>query len=160
MRAPQQNKVGHKWYGKVSVDVSGREAWDRQDASQSWTDGGAVKKILASIEPLLEQLVASEAIGAVADFASTGEAAVRAGQAGEVIVGLRITSEQSSMIVSVPLRKLLVAALTEVRNGIALDPQAQALLADLVSLGQQLSRLGQPPPQVVKPAVVNGGAHP
>lgn len=156
MRSP--NKVGHKWFGKVPVEVAGREAWDKQDASQSWTDGGAVKKILASIEPLLERLVASEAIGAVADFASTGEAAVRAGQGGEVVIGLRITSEQSSMIVSVPLRKLLVAALTEVRNGIALDPQAQALLADLVSLGRQLSRLGQPPPQVSKPiaATVNG----
>jgi len=101
VRAP--NKVGNRWYGKVPVEVAGREAWEKQDASQSWTDGGAVKKILASIEPLLERLVASEAIGAVADFGEHGRGGGASGPRRRDRVGLRITSEQSSMIVSVPL---------------------------------------------------------
>lgn len=159
---PTPNKIGSKWYGKVPVGVVGRDKWDRQDASASWTDGGEVKRIVEAIVPVLEQLVAKEALGAVSDFASTGEAAVQAGDKGEVMVGVRLISEQAAMIVAIPLRKLLIAALTEVRNGIALDPQAQALLSDLVALGRQLATLGQPPSQnkVIKtqPAV-NGGAH-
>ncbi len=146
--------IGRKWFGKGEVATSNRQAWESHDATQTWTDGGAVRQVLDEAAGKLERIVAENTSAAVADYVSTAGAALRATESGEVLLGLRIENDKSFMIVEVPLRKLMVAALMEVRPTIGVDPQAQLVVSALVTLGRQLASLGQPevPAPVAAPA--------
>lgn len=144
--------VGYKWFGKRAVDVSDTRAWTQHDATKTWSDGGAVRdRVTAATTALisdLERIVAENASASVVEYASAAEAGIRA-DGGEVLIGIRLYNDEASMIVEVPLRRLIVDALTEMRPRLGVDPQAQGALSALVALGQSLASLtranDQPP---------------
>lgn len=136
------SRVGHRYYGKTSVAIVGRQSWEAQDGTKTWTDGGAVQKALQDAAQALERVVAENATLAVSDYLSTAEAGIRADKTGEVLIGLRIANEEAAMMVEVPLRRLIVAALSEMRPALGIDPQAQQTVSAIVAFGQQLSALG------------------
>jgi len=152
----QAMTIGRKWFGKGEVATSNRQPWEAHDSTQTWTDGGAVRQVLDEAAGKLERIVAENATAAVADYVSTAGVALRATETGEVLLGLRIENDKSFMIVEVPLRKLMVTALMEVRPTIGVDPQAQLVVSALVTLGRQLASLGQPeaPAATVSPPPV------
>ena len=146
--------VGFRWFGKRPVDVTDTAPWVSHDATKTWSDGGAVRgSVTAAAQTLiadLERIVAENASASVAEYASAAEAGLRADGSGEVIIGLRIFNDQASMIIEVPLRRLIVDALTEMRPKLGVDPQSQAALSSLAALGQSLASLVRadvPPPQ-------------
>lgn len=139
--------VGRRYFGKTPVTVDGREVWDRHDATKTWSDGGETAKIVAghmtAMQTELETTVAQNAVLAVSEFASSAEAAIRA-DGDDVIVGIRFYSDASALIVNVPLRQILAAALSEIRPLLGADPNAQAALSNLVAIGRQLAQIGNP----------------
>lgn len=144
--------VGFKWYGKRAVDVADTSQWTSHDATKTWSDGGAVRdSVTVAAQTLiadLERIVAENATASVVDYASAAEAGLRA-DGGEVLIGIRLYNDEASMIVEVPLRRLIVDALTEMRPRLGVDPQAQSALSALVALGQSLAslaRANEPPP--------------
>lgn len=144
--------VGRKFYGKIPVTVTGRDVWDRHDATATWSDGGEIRQLLDRLAPELERVVAQNAAQSVAEYAELGEAAVRGDLSGEVMVGLRLWNDNAAMIIEIPLKKLLLSALTEMRNGLAVDPNAQTAVSNLVDLGRQMHQLAGPAtPQVASP---------
>lgn len=133
------SRVGQKYYGKVPAQVIGARDWDAHDATKTWSDGGIVRQIVESMVPTLEAALAQNVSLGVSEYLGDGEAAVRADQrTGELYVGLRLHNSEASLIVEIPLKKLLIAALTEMRNGIAVDRGAQDAVTSLVDLGRQL----------------------
>lgn len=134
------SKVGHRYFGKTPVAVENKDAWDRHDPAQSWSDGGEVKAILGEAMSKLERALSSQATMATVEFAESAEAALRA-ENGEVLMGLRMYSDASYFVVTVPLRKVIMAALAELKPILAGDPEAQAALSALVSMGRQLADL-------------------
>ena len=60
------------------------------------------------------------------------------------MIGVKIANDEATLIAYVPLKRLLVSALGEIRPTLGVDPQAQALLSQLMTLGQQLASLGRP----------------
>lgn len=156
MRGGVRNGVGFKWFGKIAVALVGREAWERQDSSLTWTDGGAVSGILSKAQAEIERVVSENATLAVADYASDAKAALRTDpQTGEVIVGLLISNSEASQIVEIPLRQLISAALVELRPQLGVDAQAQAALSGLIALAKNLSALE---PRQTLPQI-NGNSH-
>lgn len=144
--------VGFKWFGKRAVDVSDTGQWTQHDATKTWSDGGAVRdSVTVAAQTLiadLERIVAENATQSVAEYASAAEAGLRA-DGGEVIIGIRLYNDEASMIVEVPLRRLIVDALTEMKPRLGVDVQAQGALSALVALGQSLASLVRadvPPP--------------
>ena len=145
--------VGFKWFGKRAVDVSDTTAWTQHDATKTWSDGGAVRdSVTVAAQTLitdLERIVAENASASVAEYASAAEAGIRA-DGGEVVIGIRLYNDQAAMIVEVPLRRLIVDALTEMRPRLGVDPQAQGALSALAALGKSLASLvhAEAPPPV------------
>ena len=159
--------IGHKWFGKRAAVVLGLDKWAAHDASKTWSDGGAVAEAVTesnkTLISQLEKIVADNATAGVSEYLSDAEIGVRADQTGEVIVGLRIANDQAVMIVEIPLRKLVVGALSEMRPTLGVDPQAQAVLSALISLGNNLSSLAGkpvPPPLPALHAAVKNGRVP
>lgn len=138
--------VGRKHYGKVAIDVLGREAWEKQDATKSWSDDGEVKKIIeestASMVHALEAAVAQNAHLGVSEYLSIAEAAATVDEKGELLIGVRVSNDEASLIAYVPLKKLIMSVLTELRPRLGVDPQAQTILSHLVGLGRNLASLG------------------
>lgn len=144
--------LGRKWFGKIGVALFGRDKWEGQDASQVWSDGGAIREVLDKASVALEKIVAENAVLAVSDFASTGVAALRATEQGELILGVRLETDHAAQILEIPLRQLFMAALTDIKPKIGLDAEAQAAVSAMVALGQQLASLGRPPAPPRAPA--------
>lgn len=138
--------VGVKWFGKRAVEVVGAQEWASHDPTKTWTDGGAVSEAVGSatkdLVTILERLVAENANAGVQEYLTSSEAGLRATPDGEVLIGLRIYNDQAAMIVEIPLRKLLVGALTEMRPMLGVDPQAQMALSACISFGKSLASLG------------------
>ena len=139
--------IGRKWFGKREASVSGATKWTAQDSSLTWTDGGAVRQAVDESNKVLisqlERIVADNATAGVSDYLSTAEVGLRAEATGEVIVGLRVSNEQADLIVEIPLRKLIVDALQEMRPRLGVDPESQAVLSALIAFGNSLVALGQ-----------------
>ena len=160
--------IGNKFYGKHSVDIVGRDTWDQHDTTRTWTDGGAVeealKSSLSALLPQLGKIVSDNATLAVSDYISSAEAGLRSTPSGEVIIGLRLSNAEAAMIVEIPLRKLIVGALSEMRPTLGIDKEAQATLSGLVALGNALVNLtkrdGQTPPPAHAPIGHNVNAKP
>ena len=142
------SKVGNKFYGKVDVVTRGKKQWDEQDPAKAWTDGGEIRAIVESMIPDIEKACAKNAILGASEFSSSGQAAVRADErTGEVIIGVRVSTEDADLITEVPLKQLLITALSEMKGVIGVDPGAQTTLSQLIDLGRQLSNLGLPKQQ-------------
>jgi hypothetical protein len=137
--------VGHKYYGKMAVTISGQKAWDRQDAAKTWTDAGAVTRVLQATTAELERIVAENATLSVSEYLSTAQAGIRTTPEGEVMLGLRIENQEAAMIVEVPLRRLILAALSEMRPVLGFDPNAQQAVSAIVQFGSQLASIGRVP---------------
>lgn len=136
--------LGRKWFGKIQVALFGKDQWEAQDASQVWSDGGAIKQLLDETTRSLEKIVAENAILSVSDFASTGSAALRAEEGGEVIVGVRLESGQAHQILEIPLRALFTASLMDARKRLGVDPEAQDVVSSLLTICQQIVAALQP----------------
>lgn len=137
------SKVGRKHFGTAPLTLVGREAWDRQDATLSWSDEGEVRAVLEKSIKELEAVVARNAALAVGEYAASGEAAVTISNQNEILVGVRLSNDEATLIAYVPLRALLISALQSARQSAGVDPNAQALVSNLIHLGVQLSKLGQ-----------------
>lgn len=147
--------IGRKWFGKREASVSGADKWSAQDSTKTWTDGGAVRQAVDESNKVLiselERIVAENATAGVSDYLSTAEVGIRADQTGEVIVGLLVSSGEADLLVEIPLRKMIVGALTEMRPRLGVDQDSQSVLSALIALGNSLVSLGQrkepsPPP--------------
>lgn len=138
------SKVGRKHYGKVPLTLNNTAAWDDQNSAASWSDDGAVRRIIEPVIKDLEAVVAQNATLGVSEYLAAGEASITISQQNEIIVGVRVENDNAHLIAYVPLRALLISALQQARQGIALDPGAQALVSNLVQLGAQLAQLGRP----------------
>jgi hypothetical protein len=160
--------LGRRWFGKLKSHVQGREAWERQDAGKVWSDGGEIKNQLESIHGTLrtaldaaakdmERIVADNAIVAVSDFASDATAALRA-EGNSIIIGIRFDTKQAAMIVEVPLDRLIIKALEEIRPTLGVDTQAQEAVSALVAFGRKLANLGQAPQVQPRQAAQLGNA--
>lgn len=137
------SRVGQKYYGKVPAEVIGARDWDNHDATKTWSDGGAVREIVEAMVPKLEAALAHNVSLGVSEYLGDGEAAIRADQrTGELHVGLRLHNSEASLIVEIPLKRLMIAALTDMRNNIAVDRGAQDAVTSLVDLGRQLITIG------------------
>lgn len=145
--------IGVRYYGKMPVAVSGQKAWDKQDATRTWTDGGAVARVLQATTAELERIVAENATTSVSDYLSTAQAGIRVTQEGEIMLGLRIENQEASMIVEVPLRRAILAALSEMRPILGLDPNAQQAVSAIVQFGGQLASIGRVPSRTPKEEV-------
>ena len=137
--------VGHRYYGKMPVTISGQKSWDQQDATRTWTDAGAVSRVLQATTAELERIVAENATTSVSDYLSIPQPAIRPTQDGEIFLGLRIENQEASMIVEVPLRRAILAALSEMRPILGLDPGAQQAVSSIVQFGGQLASIGRVP---------------
>ena len=137
--------VGHKYYGKMPVTITGQQSWDRQEATKTWTDAGAVARVLQQTTAELERIVAENATVSVSEYLSTAQAGIRATPEGEIMLGLRIENQEAAMIVEVPLRRLILAALSEMRPVLGLDQGAQHTVSAIVQLGSQLASIGRVP---------------
>jgi hypothetical protein len=138
--------VGRKHYGKVPVQVSGRERWETQNHTQSWSDDGDVRKIIEPAIAALEQVVAKNAALGASEYLGSAESTLVLAPDNDILVGVRIANDEAALIAYVPLKKLLMAALSELRPTLGVDPNAQALLSQLITLGSQLASLGRPNP--------------
>jgi len=134
--------IGNKFYGKQSVAITGRKAWDEHMATRTWTDGGAVAEVMQAATAHLERIVAENATQSVSDYLSSAEAGLRVTDAGEIIIGVRVSNQEASMIVEIPIKKLIVGALSEMRPTLGLDPKAQSAVSALIAFGGQLASLG------------------
>ena len=159
--------IGKKWFGKREAAVSGIDKWAAHDPTKTWTDGGAVAKVVSDTNKTLisqlERIVAENANAGVSEYLSTAEVGLRADGTGEVLVGLRISNDIADIIVEIPIRKLVIGALTEMRPTLGVDQQAQAALSALISLGNSLSSLAKspaPPPIPAGPAASPGRLSP
>lgn len=137
--------IGVRYYGKMPVTISGQKAWDQQDATRTWTDAGAVSRVLQATTAELERIVAENATTSVSDYLSTAQAGVRVTQDGEIMLGLRIENQEAAMIVEVPMRRLILAALSEMRPVLGVDPAAQHAVSAIVQFGGQLASIGRVP---------------
>ncbi len=141
--------VGHKWFGKRDVDVLNVATWAQHDPTKSWSDGNAVRgKITTAAQSLiadLERVVAENVSSAVAEYAQSAQAGLRA-EGGEVFIGIRLHNDEAAMIIEVPLRRLVIDALSEMRPNLTMDREAQGALSGLVALGQALVGLVKPDP--------------
>lgn len=151
------SKVGRTYYGKTAVQIFGANGWEAHDATKTWSDGGEIKSELLALTERLEAIVARNVSAAVVEYATTGEAAVRADTNGEIYVGLRLWNDEAALIVEVPLKALLVAALVDVRDKLALDPGAHTMISQLVDLGRQLTQLTRTQ-QAVPPSAARSSA--
>lgn len=140
------SKVGRRHYGKVPLTLTNTEPWDDQDSTISWSDDGAVRKIMEPVIKTLESVVAQNATLGVSEYLAAGEASLTISQQNEIVIGVRVENDEAHLIAYVPLRALLISALQQARQQIALDPGAQALVSNLVQLGTQLAQLGRPTP--------------
>lgn len=141
--------IGRKWFGKREASVSGADKWAAQDSTKTWTDGGAVRQAVDESNKVLiselERIVAENATAGVSDYLSTAEVGIRSDQTGEVIVGLLVSSGEADLLVEIPLRKMIVGALTEMRPRLGVDQDSQAVLSALIAFGNSLVALGQRP---------------
>lgn len=138
------SKVGRKAYGKIPVNVAGKNAWVQHDATKTWSDAGEVRKVMESATEQLEAIVASNVSLGVLDYAETAEAALRISDSGELFIALRLWNNDASLIVEVPIKSLMAAAVTELRSSLATDPAAQAAMSHLTDLGRVLSLSSTP----------------
>lgn len=142
------SSTARKWFGQRDASVIGADKWMAQDSIKTWSDGGEVVRVVERISKVLiaelERIVSDNATAGVSDYLSAAKIGVRADQAGEVVVGLIVSNDQADMVVEIPLRKTIIAALTDMRPRLGVDPQSQALLSALIGLGQSLVSLGHP----------------
>jgi hypothetical protein len=158
------SKVGRKHFGRVSVQVSGKERWDGQNHSASWSDDGEVAAVINQslgdiVKPIiaaLEQVVARNASLGASEYLSSAESTLTLAPDGDVLIGVKIANDEATLIAYVPLKRLLVSALCEIRPTLGVDPQAQALLSQLMTLGQQLASLGRPANQQPHKEITHG----
>lgn len=143
--------LGRKWFGKIQVALFGKDGWDAQDATKVWDDGGSIRQAIdaatANLHKELQAIVSENAVLAVSDFASTGSAALRAEDGGEVIVGVRLESGQAHQILEIPLRALFTASLMDARKRLGTDTEAQDVVSSLLTICQQIVQALQPPRQ-------------
>ncbi len=137
--------IGKRFYGKQPVVIAGRQAWDEQMATRTWTDGGAVAEVMRSATAQLERIVADNATQGVSEYLSSAEAGLRVTEQGEILVGVRVHNQEASMIVEIPIKKLVVGALSEMRPTLGLDPRAQSAVSAIIAFGGQLAALGARP---------------
>lgn len=135
--------IGSRWFGKLRVALTGRSAWEAQDPTQTWTDGGAVARALQSTQIEIERIVAENAVLSVSEYVSDAKAALRAdSQTGDVIIGILITTDAATQIVEIPLRELISKAVLDMQEaGLGVNPEAQAALSGLIMLGRGLSNI-------------------
>lgn len=154
------SKVGRKHFGRVPVQVAGKDRWDTQDHAASWSDDGEVRQVLTqalgeALKPVigaLEHVVARNASLGASEYMATAESTLTLAPDGDVLIGVRVANDEASLIAYVPLKKLIVSALGDIRPTLGVDPQAQALLSHLMTLGQQLAQLGRPQVQAPQPS--------
>lgn len=143
-----QHRIGTQHYARVPLKTTGREAWEKQDVAGVWSDAGEVRAaVVRHMDQLiaeLETVVARNAMIGASDYLSEGEASLSLSTDSDLVVGIRIYNDGAAMIAHVSLRQLLFSALQELRPSLGVDPRAQAILSQIVALGQQLARLGAP----------------
>jgi hypothetical protein len=170
--------LGKTWFGKIAVNIWGKEKWEKQDATQVWSDGGSVRDLLDNLKAdfsravdgtvkEIERTVAENAVTAASEFASLGQAALQAGENGEVILGVLIDSGQCQQIIEVPLRHLFKEALMQARPTLGTNPESQEIVSSVLQIAQQLVQALTPPRE--RPAGLgvepprnpnlNGGTH-
>ncbi len=135
--------VGKTYFGKTAVQIDGARAWDKQNATQAWNDGGEVQQLMDAASSKMRQIVAQQAVGAVREFSESAEVGVRA-EGNEILIGLRMTSPDAALIVNIPLRELLEKALKDIRPQLGQNQQAQNTLSAILSLSRQVVSLAQP----------------
>jgi hypothetical protein len=133
-----------KTYGNTLVRVTGAKEWEAQDAAASWSDGGAIAKILASVANDLRAVVADNAVLAVSEYAKTGEAYLRPSGA-DIIIGIKFWNDKASLVQEFSLRQLISNSAKDVRLKLGIDPEAQAIVSNLAGIGNELSSLGKAP---------------
>ena len=154
------SKVGRKHYGKVPVHIVGKDRWDTQSHTQSWSDDGEVRKVITdaiaqAIQPVigvLEEVVARNASLGASEYLATAESSLTVAPDGDVLIGVRIANDEAALIAYVPLKKLLISALSELRPSLGVDPQAQTMLSHLITLGNQIAQLGRPAQANIQPS--------
>lgn len=146
--------IGRKTFGRVPLAVQGRDRWEAQGPAH-WSDEGEVQKILqpfvAQMANALKDVVARNAALGASEYLAIGEVTLVPGEQGDVLIGLKIDNGEASLIAYVPFKKLIVAALEDVRPVLGVNPQAQALLSQLIGLGRQLASLGHVDQRPVPP---------
>lgn len=143
-----KHQIGTKHYARVPLQTTGRDAWEQQDITGVWSDNGEVRtSVVRHMDQLiveLESVVARNAMIGASDYLAEGEASLALSPDNDILLGIRIYNDGASMIAHVSMRQILFSALQELRPRLGVDPQAQAVLSQIVALGQQLARLGAP----------------
>lgn len=170
MKTAPKNGVGRKHFGRLPVQLVGKERWDAQDHASAWSDEGEVGVVLkkafddalAPIVQALEGVVAKNASLGASEYLALSEASATLSPDGELMIGVRVANDAVAMVAYVPFTQLIKSILSEIRPSLGIDPQAQAMLSQMIAIGRGLATLGQPinPNQPRNGAADHKGPHP